>query len=51
MSIASVNRTLQDLRGSRAADFQKGEIVVRSWRRLVELGQFNPGYLHLRKPL
>ena len=51
MSIASVNRTLHDLRASRAADFQRGEIVVRSWRRLAEVGQFNPGYLHLKKPL
>jgi CRP-like cAMP-binding protein len=50
MSIASVNRTLHDLRASRAADFQRGEIVVRSWRRLAEVGQFNPGYLHLKKP-
>jgi CRP-like cAMP-binding protein len=50
MSIASVNRTLHELRGSRAAEFQRGEIVVRNWRRLAEVGQFNPGYLHLKKP-
>jgi CRP-like cAMP-binding protein len=50
MSLATVNRTLQELRGSRAVDFQNGELVVRNWQRLAEIGQFNPGYLHLKKP-
>jgi transcription initiation factor IIE alpha subunit len=50
MSIATVNRTLQALRGSRVADFRNGALVVRNWRRLAEIGQFNPGYLHLKKP-
>jgi CRP-like cAMP-binding protein len=51
MSIATVNRTLQGLRASRSVDFRNGAIVVRNWRRLVEIGQFDPGYLHLKKPL
>jgi CRP-like cAMP-binding protein len=50
MSIATVNRTLQDLRASRSVDFQKGVLVLKNWKRLAEIGQFNPGYLHLRKP-
>jgi CRP-like cAMP-binding protein len=50
MSIATVNRTLQELRATRAVDFQKGELKVRHWQRLAELGQFNPAYLHLKKP-
>jgi CRP-like cAMP-binding protein len=50
MSIATVNRTLQELRTTRAVDFQKGELKVRNWQRLVETGQFNPAYLHLKKP-
>jgi len=50
MSIASVNRTLQQLRASRAVDFRQGEIQVGNWERLVEIAQFNPGYLHLKKP-
>jgi CRP-like cAMP-binding protein len=50
MSIATVNRTLQTLRASRAADFRNGCLVVNHWHRLAELGQFNPGYLHLKKP-
>lgn len=50
MSIATVNRTVQGLRASRSVDFQKGVLVVRNWKRLAEIGQFNPGYLHLKKP-
>jgi hypothetical protein len=50
MSLATVNRTLQELRGSRAVDFQNGELVVRNWQRLAAIGQFDPGYLHLKKP-
>lgn len=51
MSIATVNRTLQELRASRTVDFQKGELKVRHWDRLVEIAGFNPSYLHLKKPL
>jgi CRP-like cAMP-binding protein len=50
MSIATVNRTLQDLRGSRSVDFQKGVLIIRNWKRLAEISQFSPGYLHLKKP-
>jgi CRP-like cAMP-binding protein len=50
MSIATVNRTLQGLRASGAVDFRNGSLVVNNWQRLAELSQFNPGYLHLRKP-
>lgn len=50
MSIATVNRTLQELRASRAVDLRNGELVIRNWRALAETGQFNPRYLHLKKP-
>lgn len=50
MSIATVNRALQQLRASRSADLRSGQLVVKNWSRLAEIGQFNPGYLHLRKP-
>jgi hypothetical protein len=50
MSIATVNRTLHELRASRAMDFQNGELIVKSWSRLAEIGQFDPHYLHLKKP-
>jgi CRP-like cAMP-binding protein len=51
MSVATVNRTLQHLRARRAADLRKGVLVVQNWKRLAETGQFDPGYLHLKKPL
>jgi len=51
MSIATVNRTLQGLRASQSVDFQRGELDVKDWTRLVEIAQFDPGYLHLKKPL
>jgi CRP-like cAMP-binding protein len=50
MSIATVNRTLHELRASRVIDFQNGELIVKHWPRLVEVGQFDPHYLHLKKP-
>jgi CRP-like cAMP-binding protein len=50
MSIATVNRTLHELRASRAMDFQNGDLIVKNWRRLAEIGQFDPHYLHLKKP-
>ena len=50
MSIATVNRTLHELRTSRAMDFQNGELIVKHWARLAEIGQFDPHYLHLKKP-
>ena len=50
MSIATVNRTLQQLRVSQMVDFQRGEIEVKDWKRLTEVSQFDPAYLHLKKP-
>jgi hypothetical protein len=49
MSIATVNRTLHELRASRAMDFQNGELSVKNWQRLAEIGEFDPHYLHLKK--
>jgi CRP-like cAMP-binding protein len=50
MSIATVNRTLQELRASGTMDFQRGALHVKNWQRLVQLAQFNPDYLHQKKP-
>lgn len=50
MSIATVNRTMQQLRASATMDFRDGELVVMQWRELSRLGDFNAGYLHLKKP-
>jgi CRP-like cAMP-binding protein len=50
MSFATLNRTLEKLRASRAVDCQKGELIARNWKRLAEISQSNSGYLHLEKP-
>ena len=50
MSIVTVNRTIQTLRKTGAMEFRNGELTVRDWKRLVELGDFDPGYLHLKRP-
>ena len=50
MSIASVNRALQDLRKSRTMEFQRGLLHIRNWERLIEIAQFNPSYLHQKRP-
>ena len=49
MSIATVDRALQELRASGTMDFRKGELVVLKWRELQRLGDFNPDYLHMKK--
>jgi CRP-like cAMP-binding protein len=49
MSIATVNRTLLGLRKTRTVDFRKGVLRILNWERLTRIGQFNPGYLHLKK--
>ncbi|MGJ4943481.1 Crp/Fnr family transcriptional regulator [Bradyrhizobium sp. HKCCYLS1011] len=50
MAIATVNRTLAELRASRAVDFRGGLLTIHSWPKLVAIGEFEPGYLHLKKP-
>lgn len=49
MAIATVNRTLQELRASGTMDFREGELVVMKWRELQRLGDFNPDYLHMKR--
>ncbi len=49
MAIATVNRTLVELRASRAVDFRSGTLTVHDWTRLCAIGEFDPGYLHLKK--
>ena len=50
MAIATVNRTLQQLRSSGTMEFRDGELLVLKWRELQELADFNPDYLHMKKP-
>lgn len=51
LSLATVNRSLAELRASGTADLQNGRIMIREWETLSSIGQFQPTYLHLRKPL
>jgi len=51
MAIATVNRSLQELRASGTMDFREGELVVLKWRELQRLGDFSPDYLHMKKQL
>jgi hypothetical protein len=50
MARATVNRSLSDLREAEALEFRLAKLTIFDWERLTEIGQFNPSYLHLRKP-
>jgi CRP-like cAMP-binding protein len=49
MALATVNRSLQQLRASGTMDLRDGELIVLKWRELQQLGDFNPDYLHMKK--
>jgi CRP-like cAMP-binding protein len=49
MAIATVNRTLQQLRTTGSADFREGVLTINNWDKLVQIGEFDPRYLHLKK--
>lgn len=46
MSIATVNRNLQKLRRSGAADWSGGRLTVRNWDKLTDIGGFDPSYIY-----
>jgi CRP-like cAMP-binding protein len=50
LSIVTVNRTLQMLRTTGTMDFRNGLLMVHDWKRLSATAEFDPGYLHLKKP-
>jgi CRP-like cAMP-binding protein len=49
MSLATVNRSLSEIRKTGYADFRNGQILVRDWERLIVFAEFNPAYLHLKQ--
>lgn len=51
MSLVTVNRTLQVLRRTGAVQFRNGEMTVYDWPVLAEIGNFDPSYLHIRRPV
>ncbi len=50
MALATVNRSLSDLREAEGLDFRLAKLTIINWERLTKIGQFDPSYLHLRKP-
>lgn len=50
-SLTTINRAMQSLRRTRAFELRAGRLQVRNWRKLADYGDFNPSYLHLRRPL
>jgi len=50
MSIVTANRTIQALRRTGAMEFRNGELTIFDWKTLTEVGDFDPGYLHLTRP-
>jgi CRP-like cAMP-binding protein len=50
LSLATVNRALANLRDNDLADFKSGSLTVRNWDDLADHAEFNPRYLHLRRP-
>ena len=49
LSVVTANRGLQALRRTGAAEFRDGVLTVRNWKKLMQIGDFNPSYLHLTK--
>jgi CRP-like cAMP-binding protein len=47
MSIVHVNRTLMILRAGELLEFRGGVLTVKDWEKLVQVAEFDPGYLHL----
>jgi CRP-like cAMP-binding protein len=50
-SLTGINRAMQALRKTQSFELRGGRLHMRNWRRLAEYGDFNPTYLHLRRPL
>ena len=50
-SLTGINRAMQALRKTQSFELRGGRLHIRNWRRLAEYGDFNPSYLHLRRPL
>ena len=47
ISTVHVNRVIQDLRQSGLIQWENGTVTILDWPRLLEMSQFDDGYLHL----
>ena len=50
LSTVHVNRTLQELRHDGLIKTQAGKVIIEDWDGLRAAGEFDPTYLHLKKP-
>ncbi len=51
LTVVTVNRVLKDLRLSGVVDRERSRMVIRDWKELARLGEFDPRYLHFRVPI
>jgi CRP-like cAMP-binding protein len=51
ISTVHVNRMMMELREAGLVRTPRGSVVIRDWKGLREIGQFDPAYLHLRAQL
>jgi hypothetical protein len=49
IAIATLHRTLPELRATSTVDFRDGKLVI--WTRLAKIGEFDPGHLHAKAPI
>ena len=47
LSAVHTNRALQELRGQDLIVFERSKLTILDWQRLVQVGEFDPTYLHL----
>lgn len=51
ISVVTANRAARALTARRLIRWQNGVLHIENWERLCRLGNFNPGYLHLKRRL
>jgi CRP-like cAMP-binding protein len=51
ISVVTANRTMQELRRTRCVELRDGVLQVRDWRRLRQVGEFDPAYLQLKRDI
>ena len=49
-SLTTINRSMQALRKKGWVELKGSRLFIRNWSRLAGFGDFNPSYLHLRRP-
>jgi CRP-like cAMP-binding protein len=50
MTPVHVNRILKELRADGLVELRASKLTVPDWEKLKEVGEFDPGYLHLKHP-